>query len=392
MSELMNTNHGTSGFRWELLATASALALSTVVAMPPAAVAREDDRDRPTVWIEVGGQLERNGGIGAPFAPSFTQFQPTPAPFETGSPVAVQQSPRYAKGAEAKITLAPESTDWQFSIGVRYGRSNGNKHVIAQTHPDAFKYTSPARGLQPVGATQLVPQFADTTVRLSESHTVLDFQAGKDVGLGMFGRDSTSVLSVGVRFAQFTSRSDVKARTRQNIHPYNLLSPEKYPLYFNRYKFHTYYLQANSERSFHGIGPSLSWQASAPLIGNPQEGEFGLDWGVNGAILFGRQKAKAHHQTTDSYYKGVKYYPPNGNSGTHYKRYPAVIGNPQRSHSVVVPNIGAFAGVSYRIENFKMSAGYRADFFFNATDGGIDARQQFDRSFHGPFASFSVGL
>ncbi len=389
MSELMNVNHGAGSFRWELLATVSALALSTVVAMPQAVVAHEDDRDRPTVWIEVGGQLERNDGIGAPFTPPFTLFKPTPPTFETGSPIDVQHSPRYSKGAEAAITIEPSGTDWSFSASIRYGRSNGNKHVIAQTEPHRSKYLSANAGHQPIGATQQVPQFADTTVRLSETHTVLDFKAGKDVGLGLFGRNSTSIFSVGVRFAQFTSRADVKVRTRQNVKVSNML-PD--PKYFPSYKFHTYYLRANNERSFHGIGPSLSWQASEPVIGNPQDGEFSVDWGLNGAILFGRQKAKLHHQTTDSYYKGRKYYAPSGNFGTHYKRYPAVLGNPQRSHSVVVPNIGAFAGLSYRIENFKVSAGYRADFFFNATDGGIDTRQQFDRSFHGPFALFSVGL
>lgn len=389
MSELMNKNHGASGFRWELLATVSALALSTVVAMPRAVAAHEDDRDRPTVWIEVGGQLERNDGTGAPFTPPFTLFQPTPPTFETASPIDVQRAPRYSKGAEAAITIEPSGTDWSFSASVRYGRSNGNKHVIAQTEPHRSKYLSAASGHQPIGPTQQVPQFADTTVRLSESHTVLDFKAGKDVGLGLFGRDSTSVFSVGVRFAQFASRADVRVRTRQNVKVSNML-PD--PKYFPSYKFHTYYLKANNERSFHGIGPSLSWQASEPVIGNPQDGEFAIDWGLNGALLFGRQKAKLHHETADSYYKGRKYYPPSGNFGTHYKRYTPVSRNPERSRSMVVPNIGAFAGLSYRIENFKVSAGYRADFFFNATDGGIDARQDFDRSFHGPFALFSLGL
>lgn len=387
MSELMNTNQGTSGFRWELLATVSALALSTVVAASPAALAHEDDRDRPTIWIEVGGQLERNDGTGAPFTPPFMLFKPTPPAFETGSPIDVQRAPRYSKGAAAAITFEPAGTDWAFSAAVRYGRSNGNKHVIAQTDPHRSKYYSGRH--VPVGPTQQVPQFADTTVRLSETHTVLDFKAGKDVGLGMFGHSGTSIFSAGVRFAQFTSRADVKVRTRQNLHVENLRTA---PNYFPNYLFHTYYLKANNERSFHGIGPSLSWQASEPVLGNPQDGEFAVDWGLNGAILFGRQKAKLHHQSQDSYNKGIKYYPPTGNFGTHYKRYPVVSGNPQRARSVIVPNVGAFAGLTYRIENFKVSAGYRADFFFGATDGGIDTRQEFDRSFHGPFANISIGL
>lgn len=389
MSELMNTGRDTQGFRWQLLTTVSTLVLLAGMAAPAEVLAHEDDSDRPTVWIELGGQLERNDGTGAVFSPAFMHFTPTPPPFETGSPIDAQHAPRYSKGGEASIVFDPTGTDWVFSADIRYGRSNGNKHVVVQSNPHRSKYLGSAYGHQPLVGPYAAPQFADTTVRQSGSHIVLDFQAGKDVGLGMFGNRGTSTFSFGVRYAQFTTRADVKVRTRQNVQINNLLPP---PKYFPSYKFHTYYLKANNERSFHGIGPSLSWQASAPMFGNTREGEFAVDWGLNGALLFGRQKAKLHHQSTDSYNKGNKYYPPSGNFGTHYKRYPAVIGNPQRSHSVIVPNVGAFAGITYRIENFKMSAGYRADFFFGATDGGIDTRQTFDRSFHGPFASFSVGL
>jgi len=33
--------------------------------------------------------------------------------------------------------------------------------------------------------------------------------------------------------------------------------------------FHSYHLAGDSTRSFHGVGPSLSWEASAPFAGNP---------------------------------------------------------------------------------------------------------------------------
>jgi hypothetical protein len=39
-----------------------------------------------------------------------------------------------------------------------------------------------------------------------------------------------------------------------------------------------------------------------------------------------------------------------------------------------------------------VSLGYRADFFFNIMDGGIDTRKGEDRAIHGPFAKISVGL
>jgi hypothetical protein len=45
-----------------------------------------------------------------------------------------------------------------------------------------------------------------------------------------------------------------------------------------------------------------------------------------------------------------------------------------------------------RYPNAKVSFGYRADVFFGAVDGGGDMRKTFDRSFHGPFATISIGL
>ena len=69
-------------------------------------------------------------------------------------------------------------------------------------------------------------------------------------------------------------------------------------LTLSRQRFHSNLANMTASRSFHGIGPSLSWQASAPVAGNTQDGEIAFDWGLNAALLFGRQKARTHHQTT----------------------------------------------------------------------------------------------
>ena len=59
---------------------------------------------------------------------------------------------------------------------------------------------------------------------------------------------------------------------------------------------------------------------------------------------------------------------------------------------VIVPNVGGFAGLSFRYADAKVSFGYRADFFFGAIDGGIDARKSETLGFYGPFATISIGL
>ena len=64
----------------------------------------------------------------------------------------------------------------------------------------------------------------------------------------------------------------------------------------------------------------------------------------------------------------------------------------RESRRVVVPNLGRFAALSYRFTNAKISAGYLADFFFGAMDGGLDTHRSVTTAFHGPFAKISVGL
>lgn len=75
-----------------------------------------------------------------------------------------------------------------------------------------------------------------------------------------------------------------------------------FPLNF----YHEYFASLQRAASFQGVGPSISWNASAPIGGQPDSGEVALDWGVNAAVLFGRQKARTHHQSSGSY----RYYPP----------------------------------------------------------------------------------
>jgi hypothetical protein len=153
---------------------------------------------------------------------------------------------------------------------------------------------------------------------------------------------------------------------------------------------------ASAHRSFHGVGPSLSWDASARLAGAKETSEVFFDWGVNASVLFGRQKAEGAHHTSAHFYSKYK---ASLGTGAPLAGYALIYGNDPahnrahaRSHSVVVPNVGGFAGLSFRYANAKVSMGYRADLFFGAIDGGVDARKTYDRDFYGPFATISIGL
>jgi hypothetical protein len=420
MSELIDIGANRTIIRRQLLSTASALALTMFLASTN--VAGAEDADRPIIWIELGGQLDSlnssQQALSPPFMASITQTNLLSA-------LNVQRPPTSAFGIEGKILVQPDGSDWTFSASIRYGRSTANKHLHQQTanktitvNPfTVYGINFPGHYYYPTRHAK----FADGKATQSETHAVLDFQAGKDVGLGMFGSRGSSVLSAGVRIAQFTSKSNVSLHAEPDVHYPTASIDSKYEL--NAFKnshvhFHDYAATADAQRSFHGLGPSLTWEASVPFAGNSGSGELSLDWGVNGAVLFGRQKASGDHKTAvRSYYdirwnagfrKGPKLQP--GFFGNHtYQTCNGAVpvtfasgwatachthaaANFNRARTVVVPNLGGFAGLSYRIEDFKVALGYRADFFFGAMDGGIDMARKENQGFFGPFASISVGI
>jgi hypothetical protein len=370
MSELISGKGIRGGSRWQLLATVSVAALSVSVVAPHVALA--DDGDRPTVWIELGGQMERSNAPSAPFAPDFivkNQY----APHNTVSPLSAEQPARYGFGGEGSISFQPHGSDWIYSAAVRYGRSNNGKHLHQQTVSQFKRY------LTGLGTKYLpVTRWDDALTTNHETHAVVDFKAGRDVGLGLFGRGSTSNIAFGVRYAQFSASATAVFRSLPD--PYYSTNLQNFQVHHH----HSYYAHQNISRSFRGVGPSISWTGSDPIVGNPDTTEIAFDWGANAAVLFGRQKVLGSHQSTGIYYTGVY------NAAVHSQYHNNVPVN--RSHSVVVPNVGGLAGLSFRRGNAKVSFGYRADFFFGAMDGGIDTRKSLDRNFYGPYASISVGL
>ncbi|HEV2561793.1 MAG TPA: hypothetical protein VGT78_06595 [Rhizomicrobium sp.] len=365
-----------SKYRNRLLATVSSLAL-----LGGAQCAIAGDTDRPPVWIELNWQFDRLDGMGDAYLPAFTD-KLVQSGFK--SPAAVENEFPYAYGAGGRISFEPSGSDWIFSASVRYGRSHNHRSTHEQTalgskrHIELINSSGTHTGLLtlPHGTAR----FSDIQARNGESHTILDFQAGKDIGLGLFGSGSKSTVNFGLRFAQFKASRAVDIKADPDFY-----FPSKFAKY-DKYH-HTYSVTSRIERSFQGIGPSLSWTASVPILrDNGDDSDIALDFGINAAALFGRQKTRGHHQTTGVYYKSrfvLKY---------HYSKQIHRSGNPNRSRNVTVPNIGGFAGISFRYSDAKISFGYRGDFFFGAIDGGIDNRKSTTLGFNGPYASISVGL
>jgi hypothetical protein len=155
-----------------------------------------------------------------------------------------------------------------------------------------------------------------------------------------------------------------------------------------KYTLGTYYhnsvtiLQRYSD--LQAIGPSFSWSNTTGLLGDPNDAQLTFDWGLNAAVLFGRQKVKLDYSTSSKLFLGTNLNRHIYSSGKAIHR--------TESHRVTVPNLGGFAALSYSFTNAKVSVGYRADFFFGAMDRGLDTHHSVTTGYHGPYATISIGL
>lgn len=158
------------------------------------------------------------------------------------------------------------------------------------------------------------------------------------------------------------------------------------------WKYHNYSLLGHGERSMQALGPSISLTGSTPLMRRSDDAELTLDWGANAAVLFGRQKVNSERHVTGRYQTFISIIRPSAVypqfAITQYDHNL----NTHRHNSVVVPNIGGSLGLSFKFPNAKVSLGYRADLFLGAMDGGNETHKSYDRIFHGPYATISIGL
>ncbi len=265
------------------------------------------DGKRPQVWLELGGNYAMMGANTEPYVPAFEHLIPDALP----APSTLQKSPAAGFDWEGKLSYQPEDTDWVLTAGIRYGRSSkdNSKHKSLPLHTRTAVgngYFSIPCSLEPSStacATAHEHEFMDAHDASSERHAILDFSLGRDFGLGTFG---SSTINAGVRVAQFKSRADGLFNTDPH---YN------FPINFLQ-KYHDVYNGVtHEERSFHGIGPEISWEATHPLLGSAEAGQIILDWGVNAGILFGKRRATVDHQASHCHFAAgagaciPKYYP-----------------------------------------------------------------------------------
>lgn len=349
MTEIIQRNIR-AGLRYRLLLSASSAAVLVF-----AAEAKAED-SHPTVWIEVGGAFDQIGRDSVQWVPpNLTDPISNPSPEPFGKPPAIGYD------FDAALQIQPHGSDWIYGASVRYGRAQrGPKHVHDQTY----------KTVQASGGKYALTTYAFLNAKEESrsTHAIIDFNIGRDVGLGS-SHDGRSTIHFGVRMAQLSERAEASLSAFST-------APAKYSTGKIVHK-----ADALMARSYTGFGPAVSWDGATPIGGSLEDG-FSLDWGANASLLFGRQKARISLHTQDARYNG----------GGAYTVLSHLTSAPSRDRTVVVPNLGGFAGLSWHVPGGKVSLGYRADFFFGAIDGGLDASQKDTRSFYGPFASVSIGF
>ena len=393
MSELI-ISRPHANIRLQLLATASALALLSVGATQ----AKAEDASRPTVWIEGGWQFESVTGQDDALVPPLNGLTTTGFPDTStasnflgqgaggfSSFIDMERALGRSSGAEGSISFQPKGSDWIFSVAARYGRTHTKKHSLQRQdvygEPAYITYLFGTHAKKTPHYTNYVDQGTDNT----EAHTIIDFKVGRDVGLGLFGERTDSVISLGARYVQMNMASKGHSYGAPGVRFYHLktiLAGSKY--YIGAWpRISSTLMERYSD--LRALGPVVSWDNSTGLWGNPNDGELALDWGVNAALLFGRQKVKINYTTHAYLQHGVGY-------GAFNEVLASGTGHRTQSRRATVPNLGGFAGLSYRFTNAKISAGYRADFFFGAMDRGLDTPHSVTTGYNGPYATISIGF
>ena len=173
------------------------------------------------MWIEVGGAFTQLDNGQDAYLPPFTLVAPR-LPFITVSPSVIERPAPTSWDGNAKVTFEPSGMNWTLSAGIVCGRairSDALRQQTAQRTSNEYGYAA----------------YQSTAARNSESHLILDFHAGRDVGLGAFGSDGHSKVSFGVRYVQLNSEINATIHYQQSSG------------------------SLFAGRKFIGIGPSLSW-------------------------------------------------------------------------------------------------------------------------------------
>jgi len=315
----------------------------------------------------------------------------------------VENNLDWGSGGGVKFTYQPQPQGLLLSGSVRYGRARGTaeehptwtpkggyqvssewlQRLIEQTPNRTEQYIRHKLYANP--AARQLNNYETSTARNEESHVIAEFALGKDVGLGTWP-GTAGRITAGLQYAKFRSSSNADLHGRPDVYfpPYGLF---KYGAHWHRF-----WSRLDTQREFQGAGPSVSWAQSLHLAGDAaQAGSLEAEFGLGGAVLFGRQTAKVSGDLRGDYHTGYaqqgKYGPGLQVSDAYETPF-----SYHRSKSVTVPGVNANLGLSYTLGGLRLSGGYRIERYFDAIDGGIAERKTYDRQLDGPYMKVSIGF
>ena len=247
-------------------------------------------------------------------------------------------------GGEAAIGFdwkAPAFDPWHISAQFRYGKAT-------KSQPYAANFAGTAPFFPPAVITFVGSASANQDLR--EDHWLLDFAVGRDFGLGT----SKAQWKVGVRVADLRAKLTTNGGFATTAHlcfigciPFGTVAGN---------------FSEQQKSTFLGVGPRLGVEGETPLAGH-----WSVDWQGGVAVLFGKRSLNQTFSAAAT----------------------ATVASITQSSSsrAAVFNPDGQIGLSYSFNpNFKLTASYRVDAYFNALRT-IDSAGNIvnaDRIYHGP--------
>ena len=297
-----------------LVAAAPAVKAADLPTKAPKFAPAPAPQDRWTWWVE-GGAFNTSD-------PNFGPF-----PFLT-SPVGI--TPKLGWEGAIGFDYSPAAwSPYHISGQFRYGAARRKNKTfpasVAITSPPGFVFTATTRSVFAIGS---------GSAEIKEHHWLVDFAVGREFQLGSGQAQAKLGVRVADIYSKVTGSGAVSGGTTTGFGGTPV----------------TGVFSFSSRSKFLGIGPRLGIDGVNPLVG-----PWSLDYGGGVAVLFGKRSLDSSSVMTLIYDPGGTNSP--GTQSTALSS----------SSTGAVFNLDAQLGVSYQFNrNFKMTASYRFDGYWNA--------------------------
>lgn len=250
--------------------------------------------------------------------------------------------PKHGYDVGGRLTYQADGSPMSYGLAVHFGRTSEVRHSASVAYYSKYLINQSVKN------------------RETTSHAVVDFEVGKDVGLGLFGHGGVATIGGGLRYGHFNSTTrGVFATQAKYNNSFGTFSQS------GTFKF---------TRTTDAVGPRLFIRTTQPLPGELGRNGVSIGLGADGAVLFGRQRVNNNVEST----------------GAYTTQFPAI----HRSKTRTMGTLGAFAQVNWHAPGspLTLSVGYKVDDYINALDGGFQTSHGIDVLQHGPFASMTWRL